>query len=70
MTGPVGRYEHWSVDEDNLLRSMLHAGKGVMLSALKLKRRQGSVKSRAQRLGISIKDGRPLKTQPTLSADP
>lgn len=67
MTGPIGRYEAWSAEDDALLRSMLSAGKGVMVTALKLKRSRGAVKARAQRLGISTVNGQPLKT-PALPA--
>lgn len=60
MTGPVRRYSVWTAEDDKLLKSMLSAGKAVVLAALKLKRPQSSVKRRAYSLRISLKDGRSL----------
>jgi hypothetical protein len=48
------RSQHWSSEDDNLLRAMAEAGKSLTLMAVKLDRPMTSIKSRAQDLKIHI----------------
>jgi hypothetical protein len=48
------RSQHWSSDDDNLLRAMAEAGKSLTLMAVKLDRPMTSIKARAQDLKIHI----------------
>jgi hypothetical protein len=48
------RISRWSDEDDRLLRSMSEAGKSLTLMIVKLNRPMGSIKARAQDLGIRI----------------
>jgi hypothetical protein len=50
----------WTPEEDSQLRQILAEGQGAKLASVKLQRSIASVKTRAQRLGLSIKPRKSL----------
>lgn len=48
------RHEPWSAKDDELLRTMSHAGKSITLMTVKLNRPIASIKARAADIGVGI----------------
>ena len=56
----------WTPEEDDRLRQILAEGQGTRAASVKLQRSVSSVRTRAQRLGLSIK---PRQTPATRAAE-
>jgi hypothetical protein len=54
MASRTYHHERWSVDDDQLLRSMSEAGKSLTLMTARLKKPMASIRSRAEELSIPI----------------
>lgn len=71
MARRVGYQNAWTPEEDEKLKAVLLAGKGLTLAALKLRRTKSAVQQRAAKLRISTVDGRKLREEAeTIHAGP
>jgi hypothetical protein len=51
----IRKYQAWTPEEDNRLRTLLEGGTSIALVAVKLKRTIGATRSRATLIGISFR---------------